>query len=143
VAFALLPISSKKTEGSLPRACLRCGAVAEYDIIHKFRTISWGKIVLLWLLLLVVPYALSGKLSVGLIGLVSLLAITPFLCPTAVVACPMCRRHRHHWLWRRIVLWGVIFLFVSAFALAVLHDMGVRSRSAHEKQPCFLGNFRH
>lgn len=88
-----------------PRLCVRCGADAESDSRQKF---SWHPP---WVILLI------------LVALLVYLIVAVILTKKMTVTLPVCRRHRNHWLSRKLFVGlGLLFWVVYVIAAAVFAD---------------------
>ncbi|MBX9626845.1 MAG: hypothetical protein K2X82_23800 [Gemmataceae bacterium] len=88
-----------------PRLCVRCGADAEFDSRQKF---SWHPP---WVIVLI------------FVALLVYLIVALVLTKKMTVTLPVCRRHRNHWLSRKLFVGlGLLFWVVYVIAAAVFAD---------------------
>lgn len=81
-------------EEELPDVCMKCGAPAE---VHKDHLFRWHPG---WVFVLILVHILVYAIVA--------LALTK----KRRVRVPLCRAHRHHWLWRQVVIFAGFALFV-------------------------------
>lgn len=98
----------KRTElDQLPNLCLCCVAPAEHQVERRFA--HHPAALYLFLLPGILPYFL----------------LRPWWTERCVLRLPLCRKHRNHWRWRRIVAWSgaVVFTAVTAVGVWMLRTM--------------------
>ncbi len=86
-------------EEELPDVCMKCGAPAE---VHKNHLFRWHPG---WVFVLILVHILVYAIVA--------LALTK----KRRVRVPLCRAHRHHWLWRQVIIF-------AGFALVVVLGFG-------------------
>lgn len=97
-------LTQAEMAGQLPPVCMRCGAPAEF----------WGEQIF--------QDELVGRPPRGIIGmtLLTIATIRNRMQEGRKVRVPFCKRHRHHWAWRRLFFWagGVWLVLVVVLAIA-------------------------
>lgn len=91
-----VPITFAEAESNLPDVCLRCGGRAVCRVNKTVRLYNTA----------------TGYGRPGVVALFRMIKDFHdyFASPTLILRGPFCERHRHHWKFRRILMWVILAL---------------------------------